>query len=416
MAEAILSIIAEKAAVIAASQIIKESSRLSRVREDLDWIVSEMRYIQSYLKDVDAKQLRTNVVSNFIRDIWDLAYDVEDIIDTYFPKIRLSRSRWKRLLDFTNMRIARGFVKEVQFSLLSIGEDQMDIKNICDSLGIRLISYSPLGLGMLTGKYTPSNLPRGPRGQIIPGLEPLLNSLREIAQRRQKTVPQVMYNAFGVRLHGGRQAETFYGLPGHLFKADWLRKLTSLRTLQVNLVDKDIIGVLSDAAPVSHKLEELSLFGKVLHLPETTSLNFSRYENLSELLIKGVRLSELPHDKLPPNLAKLILVMTHSTTDPTEALKKLQKLKFLKLGSRSYAGKELVCSGELGNFPQLEVLEIVYLPNLERVVVEEGGMPRLRDFCIVDCNPETRIPDGVRNVMRTVKTNNSYRFEDRKDQ
>ena len=44
-----------------------------------------------------------------------------------------------------------------------MGEDQIEIKNICGSLGIRLISYSPLGLGMLTGKYTPSKLPRGPR-------------------------------------------------------------------------------------------------------------------------------------------------------------------------------------------------------------------------------------------------------------
>lgn len=52
---------------------------------------------------------------------------------------------------------------QVQFSLLSMGTDQMEIKSICDSLGIRLISYSPLGLGMLTGKYSLSNLPRGPR-------------------------------------------------------------------------------------------------------------------------------------------------------------------------------------------------------------------------------------------------------------
>lgn len=52
---------------------------------------------------------------------------------------------------------------QVQFSLLSMGQDQLEIKNICDSLGIRLIAYSPLGLGMLTGKYTPSKLPRGPR-------------------------------------------------------------------------------------------------------------------------------------------------------------------------------------------------------------------------------------------------------------
>ena len=52
---------------------------------------------------------------------------------------------------------------QVQFSLLSMGRDQMEIKKLCDSLGIRLISYSPLGLGMLTGKYSPSNLPQGPR-------------------------------------------------------------------------------------------------------------------------------------------------------------------------------------------------------------------------------------------------------------
>ncbi|KAL5737013.1 hypothetical protein ACOSP7_031470 [Xanthoceras sorbifolium] len=87
---------------------------------------------------------------------------------------------------------------QVQFSLLSMGKSQLEIKNICDSLGIRLISYSPLGLGMLTGKYTPSRLPRGPRGllfrQILPGLEPLLTSLEEIAQRRGKAVPQVAIN------------------------------------------------------------------------------------------------------------------------------------------------------------------------------------------------------------------------------
>ncbi|KAH9724339.1 Pyridoxal reductase [Citrus sinensis] len=87
---------------------------------------------------------------------------------------------------------------QVQFSLLSMGENQLEIKNICDSLGIRLISYSPLGLGMLTGKYTPSKLPRGPRAllfrQILPGLKPLLRSLKEIAERRGKTIPQVAIN------------------------------------------------------------------------------------------------------------------------------------------------------------------------------------------------------------------------------
>ncbi|GKU89016.1 hypothetical protein SLEP1_g3213 [Rubroshorea leprosula] len=107
----------------------------------------------------------------------------------------------KQLVKIHDYLKARGVPlcsAQVQFSLLSMGEEQMEIKKICDSLGIRLISYSPLGLGMLSGKYTPSNLPRGPRAllfkQILPGLEPLLSSLREIAESRRKTIPQVAIN------------------------------------------------------------------------------------------------------------------------------------------------------------------------------------------------------------------------------
>ncbi|CAI9086967.1 OLC1v1020912C1 [Oldenlandia corymbosa var. corymbosa] len=107
----------------------------------------------------------------------------------------------KQLLKIHEYLKARGVPlcsAQVQFSLLSMGRDQMEIKSVCNSLGIRLISYSPLGLGMLTGKYSPSNLPKGPRGllfrQILPGLEPLLVSLQEIAEKRRKTMSQVAIN------------------------------------------------------------------------------------------------------------------------------------------------------------------------------------------------------------------------------
>lgn len=107
----------------------------------------------------------------------------------------------KQLLKIHDYLKARGVPlssAQVQFSLLSMGEDQMEIKTVCDSLGIRVISYSPLGLGILTGKYTPSNLPRGPRSllfrQIIPGVEPLLISLKEISIKRGKSIPQVAIN------------------------------------------------------------------------------------------------------------------------------------------------------------------------------------------------------------------------------
>lgn len=87
---------------------------------------------------------------------------------------------------------------QVQFSLLSKGTDQMEVKAVCDELGIQLIAYSPLGLGMLTDKYSPTNVPSGPRGlifkQVLPGLDPLLDTLRRIAKRRSKTVSQVAIN------------------------------------------------------------------------------------------------------------------------------------------------------------------------------------------------------------------------------
>ena len=48
--------------------------------------------------------------------------------------------------------------------------------------------------GMLTGKYSTEQLPRGPRAllfrQILPGIEPLLDLMRQIAVERRKTVSQ----------------------------------------------------------------------------------------------------------------------------------------------------------------------------------------------------------------------------------
>ena len=53
---------------------------------------------------------------------------------------------------------------QVQYSLLSQGKLQRDTKAACDDLGLKLIAYSPLALGMLTGRYSTSgdaSLPSG---------------------------------------------------------------------------------------------------------------------------------------------------------------------------------------------------------------------------------------------------------------
>ena len=89
---------------------------------------------------------------------------------------------------------------QVQYSLLSTYPvTELGLKEVCDELGIRLIAYSPLALGVLTGKYTrPADLPKGLRkfalGQILPGVKPLLACLQDVAQSKNKTMAQVAIN------------------------------------------------------------------------------------------------------------------------------------------------------------------------------------------------------------------------------
>jgi aryl-alcohol dehydrogenase-like predicted oxidoreductase len=72
------------------------------------------------------------------------------------------------------------------------------VLDACRELEVTLIAYSPLGMGLLTGKYGPGRRPGGIR-RVLPHfrarrlaeLEPLLALLREIADHHDATPSQV---------------------------------------------------------------------------------------------------------------------------------------------------------------------------------------------------------------------------------
>jgi len=115
-------------------------------------------------------------------------------LSNYGPK----RLRWvhKKLAD-RGVPIA---TLQVQYSLLSTYPvTQLGLKDVCDELGIQLIAYSPLALGLLTGKYSEQgSLPGGLRGllfrRLLPSSRPVLDCLQTIAQARHKTPAQVALN------------------------------------------------------------------------------------------------------------------------------------------------------------------------------------------------------------------------------
>ena len=91
-------------------------------------------------------------------------------------------------------------VNQVQLSLLSTLPIESGLIEECRELGVTPIGYSPLALGVLSGKYDAAagRLPSGPRGlifkQLLPSLQPLLGTLREIAKARDVSCAAVAIN------------------------------------------------------------------------------------------------------------------------------------------------------------------------------------------------------------------------------
>jgi aryl-alcohol dehydrogenase-like predicted oxidoreductase len=87
----------------------------------------------------------------------------------------------------------------VEYHLLNRTVEKNGLLDRCKELGVRLIAYSPLAKGLLTGKYTSQNPPPGlrarqPAGRMVT-LPALIALLAEIGQGHAgKTPGQVALN------------------------------------------------------------------------------------------------------------------------------------------------------------------------------------------------------------------------------
>ena len=88
---------------------------------------------------------------------------------------------------------------QVTYSLLNRNIEYDGLLARCKELGVRVIAYSPIEKGLLTGKYTPENPPPGIRGRrygdLLPKIGPLLKLMTEIGQEHGgKSKTQVALN------------------------------------------------------------------------------------------------------------------------------------------------------------------------------------------------------------------------------
>jgi aryl-alcohol dehydrogenase-like predicted oxidoreductase len=89
---------------------------------------------------------------------------------------------------------------QLEYHLLERRIEKNGLMDYCLENGIKVIAYSPLAMGILSGKYTPENPPKGARAsQYTPSLltriQPLIKLLKRIGQDHEgKTASQVALN------------------------------------------------------------------------------------------------------------------------------------------------------------------------------------------------------------------------------
>ena len=89
---------------------------------------------------------------------------------------------------------------QVEYSLLERRVEKNGLLKLCKDLGITLIAYSPLAMGILTGKYSAANPPRGIRGRrygrhLLEKTAPLITLLKHLgASHGGRTPAQVALN------------------------------------------------------------------------------------------------------------------------------------------------------------------------------------------------------------------------------
>ena len=83
---------------------------------------------------------------------------------------------------------------QVKYSLLDRRPERSGLVDLCKKLNITIIAYSPLEKGILTGKYTPNNLPQGLRAwnynkAFMIKVKPLMDALHKVGKAHAGMTP-----------------------------------------------------------------------------------------------------------------------------------------------------------------------------------------------------------------------------------
>ncbi|KAK9665035.1 hypothetical protein RND81_14G086000 [Saponaria officinalis] len=170
------------------SLLIQEGSSLYGVEEHVQGLQEELEFMQQYLQDADSKQEEREVCA-LVRQVRKLAYDAEDVIDTYILKVGLKNGNW--FMRFVDLVYKFPQIYEVREQIQVI---QASLKRVSDKLnshGVRRITNLERGLLSREDGYRrqrPRSYPYDDNvGDFVVGMEDDIRKLTDIVMGEGST-------------------------------------------------------------------------------------------------------------------------------------------------------------------------------------------------------------------------------------
>lgn len=205
---------------------------------------SKLAVAQLHWSTVNYQPFQERALHEGICDVYDKGLCEAVGVSNYGPKQLLAVSE-----KFRERKVPLA-IAQVQYSLMTYnantnsnrmtGGNGKNMNEICDDVNCRLISYSPLCLGLLTGKYTLKETNRLPTSkarqqlfrELLPSAQGLLDTLEVVAKEYGKSQSQIAINwciqKGTVPIPGGRtltQARENLGATGFSLQPDAVREL-----------------------------------------------------------------------------------------------------------------------------------------------------------------------------------------------
>ncbi|OVA01820.1 Disease resistance protein [Macleaya cordata] len=146
MAEGIVSFAVERLTDL----LVQEAAFLYNVRDQVEQLRDQLKWMQAFLKDADTKQEVDQRIRQWVSEIRDIAYDAEDVIDKYIleieeekmRKIRPRRGLMSAFKNYTTTCICnKGIV------LHKIGNKIEEILKRLEGISAKLVTFGIKDLG-----------------------------------------------------------------------------------------------------------------------------------------------------------------------------------------------------------------------------------------------------------------------------